>query len=235
MLVSVLCLCAHMHTLIPEQAFLRKGRDVAIRYLYCHPFEHEVVTTEKPRELFVVSPRGTKEDLLPSLTKLKDGYRLRFTPKERGDHYLLVRAPVEKMANGGEYHRGAKLILHVQSQVGWDRPLGAGLDIVPLTRPYGLRPGCPFRARVTWNGKPVSDCSVEVEKYNAAPPTDLPDDSFVTAVVKTDAAGLFVAHLPESGWWSVTATVDVPGTPGTTAAPAVKHVLSFWLPVGLSR
>jgi len=232
MLLAFVALCAHMHTLIPDHAFLRKGRLFSIRYLYCHPYEHELLTQKKPAELFVISPRGETEDLLPSLKEAKEGFTVAFRPMERGDYYLVLRAhPL--VEEGTVIRASAKVVLHVQAQKGWDRRAGKGLDIVPLTRPYGLRPGTAFRARVTWNGEPVAGVHVEIEKYNPAPPKELPDDAFVTGVVKTDKEGIFVATPTEPGWWSV--TVRRPCGKETRAGKRLESeaVLTFWFPVGI--
>jgi cobalt/nickel transport protein len=232
MLCSLIALCAHLHTVIPEEAFLRKGRTVSIRYFYGHPFEHEVIAAKRPDRLYVVSPDGTKEDLLPAVKADGKGFRLTFTPKERGDHYLVLHAP-PVVEDDLVYRESAKVILHVQSQRGWETSvLRDGLDIVPLTRPYGLYGGSVLRARVLWNGKPLARARVAVEKYNAAPPKELPEDPFITAVVLTDEAGTFIASLPEAGWWALTA--EVAGLPERREGNElnVKHVLTFWLPVG---
>ncbi len=232
MLCLLIALCAHFHTVIPEEAFLKKGRSVEVRYFYGHPFEHEVALTKRPDRLYVISPDGTTEDLLSALKEDGTGFRFTFTPAVRGDHYLVLRAPPAVEADV-VYRESSKVILHVQSQRGWDRPvLREGLDIVPLTRPYGLYEHSVLRARVEWKGKPLAGARVEIEKYNAAPPKELPEDPFITSVVVTDEAGIFVASLPEAGWWSVTVTVKgAPERRGKRELP-VKHVLTFWFPVG---
>jgi cobalt/nickel transport protein len=231
MLVSIVALCVHMHTVIPDQAFLRKGRETGITYVYGHPFEHEIMTARRPASLVVAGPGGTVEDLLPRLEKAGPGYRVLFTPKERGDHYLILRAP-PAVEDGAVHRAAAKVILHVQSQQGWNRAPGAGLDIVPLIRPYGLAAGSVFRGRVLFNGEPVTGATVEVEKYNPAAPASLPDDAFITGVSVTDGAGTFVANLPEPGWWCVSATVARGTERHEGTELPVEHVLTFWFPVG---
>jgi len=49
---------------------------------------------------------------------------------------------------------------------------------------------------------------VEIERYNAAPPKELPPDEHVTRSVKTDQGGVATFTLPEPGWWCVTAQRD---------------------------
>jgi hypothetical protein len=66
-----------------------------------------------------------------------------------------------------------KVVLHVQTQNGWDAVLGATpCETVPLTRPYGLEPGLVFQARTLLATRGVPDRSlagalVEVERYHA--------------------------------------------------------------------
>lgn len=233
MVISLVVLCAHMHTLIPDQAFSRKGYPVGIRYVFCHPFEHDVHATKRPETLRVVAPDGTVEDLLPALVKDGEWFRFAYTPERRGDHYVLLTAPVA-VEDGAAVRESAKLILHVQSQQGWERPVaGEGLDIVPLTRPYGIRPGSAFRGRVLWRGAPVGNCRLEVEMYNETPPKEVPADEFVTAAAVTDEAGIFVVSVPERGWWSVTATKEGETEARDGAQVPVTHRMTFWFSVGV--
>jgi len=102
-------------------------------------------------------------------------------------------------------------VLHVQAQKGWDQQAGAAVfEWEALTRPYGLQPGLTFQARL-W-GRLRSDTEavasgllVEVERYNAEPPKELPPDEQITRVVKTDPNGVATCTLPEAGWWALTA------------------------------
>ncbi len=223
-------LCAHMQILIPEQPSVRKGQATRIEYFVGHPFEHEIQDAPRPEAFVAVSPAGAVEDLLPGLTKDGRKYACTFTPKERGDYYLVARAPVRE-EEGVRCHESVKLVLHVQSQTGWETPRGGGLDIVPLTRPYGLAAGGVFRGKVVWNGAPVAGARIEVERYNPAPPAALPPDEFVTAVVKTDEQGIFVAHCATAGWWALAVHGDAPPAPGE--APA-RHTLCFWIHAGMT-
>src|SRR5690242_4708258 len=52
--------------------------------------------------------------------------------------------------------------------------------------------------------QPVAGALVEVERYNATAPKELPPDEQVTRAVKTDPNGVATCTLTEAGWWAVT-------------------------------
>jgi hypothetical protein len=69
-----------------------------------------------------------------------------------------------------------KVVLHVQAQKGWDAVAGlagSGLELVPLTRPYGLQPGIAFQAQVLADGKPLLDPAPELAAAEAPRPVRL--------------------------------------------------------------
>src|SRR5947209_944968 len=84
------------------------------------------------------------------------------------------------------------------------------LELVPLTRPYGLEPGLVFQAQLLVTGKPVPGALVEVERMNPEPPkeADLPPDEQITRKTKTDPNGVLTCTLPDAGWWVITAVTD---------------------------
>jgi uncharacterized GH25 family protein len=62
-----------------------------------------------------------------------------------------------------------------------------------------------FQAQIKGQG-PLAAAVVEVERYNADPPKDLPADEQITRRVKTDPNGIVTTTLPEPGWWCLTVT-----------------------------
>jgi len=83
---------------------------------------------------------------------------------------------------------------------GWDKPIGAKVEIVPLTRPFGIWEGNSFVGRVLKDGKPLKGARVEIEYYNTGG-VKYPNEVLYTQVVKTDENGVFVYTIPWSGWW----------------------------------
>lgn len=211
---------AHYHMLLPDKHSVKAGEAVTFTYQFGHPFEHELFDTAEPEAVYVIAPDGTKTDLKKELKKTTadgpdgkkvTGYAFAFTPPKRGDYVVVAVSPAVK-AEGEKLPLKdvAKVVLHVQTQNGWDNPAAdakaAPFDLQPLTRPYGLTAGSAFHVDVLdADGKPVRRAPVEVEKYNAAPPKTLPADEFVTRTHRTSRTGTAVVTLGEAGWWGVTA------------------------------
>jgi cobalt/nickel transport protein len=240
---AVLCLTAapapaHFHMLLPETASARKGEAVRFVYQWGHPFEHQLFDAEPPAGLAVLTPHGKRADLASALEKGTapggDGknrtvFRLRFTPEQRGDHVFLLTCPPVWMEEEQEFLQDAvKVVLHIQAQAGWDAAVG-GFELVPLTRPYGLQPGMVFQAQAVAEGKPLPGALVEVERYNPAPPKELPADEHITRTARTDPNGVVTCTLPEAGWWCVTAQADG-GTKERNGKPyPVRRRATLWV------
>jgi cobalt/nickel transport protein len=223
--VAVCCLAGlaplsrgHFNMLLPSVASAKKGEAVTFTYQWGHPFEHQLFDAPTPERLEAFGPDGKRTDLLPALRKIEvpaaegkhvTAYQFAFTPEARGDYVFLLQTPPIWMEEDGEFFQDTvKVVLHVQAQKGWDAA-GGEFAWQPLTRPYGLRPGTVFQAGLTDGappGRPMAGALVEVERYNAAPPGELPPDEQVTRTAKTDPNGVVTCTLAEPGWWCLTAS-----------------------------
>jgi uncharacterized GH25 family protein len=221
---------AHFHMLLPEPASAQRGKPVTILFQWGHPFEHQLFDAPAPQSVVVLAPDGRRTDLTKSLEKITvpagekkaAAYRLRFTPEQRGDFVVVLNSRPVWMEEEKEFYQDTvKVILHVQSQQGWDAAAGQEVEMVPLTRPYGLRPGMVFQAQALVRAegaipteaaavkqKPLAGVLVEVERFNPAPPKELPPDEQITRTVKTDPNGVATCTLTEPGWWCLTAQTD---------------------------
>ncbi len=225
---------AHYHILLPDKPSADRDTAVTFTLRFGHPFEHQLFPTQQPASVRVVTPDGPVEDLSAKPERFDvagadkkpvPAYRWTYTPGRRGDHAVVVRCEPEWMAEEQVFlDDTVKVVLHVQTQKGWDAAAGGGLELVPLTRPYGLRAGMVFQAQVrgpsnlTPHGviittpgsenQPLPGTLVEVERYNPSPPKELPPDEHVTRTVKTDPNGVATVTLAEPGWWAVTAIRD---------------------------
>ncbi len=205
---------AHFNMLMPETASGRKGDAVTLIYRWGHPFEHQLFDAPEPQALSVRGPDGKQTDLAKSWKSHLDGISTRdwsvdFTPPARGDYVFVVKTPPIWMEEEEEFYQDTvKVVLHVQAQKGWDAAAGEVLELVPLTRPYGLQPGMAFQAQVLADGKPLAGTLVEIERYNSEPPRELPPDEQVTRTAKTDPNGVVTATLTEPGWWCLAAGRD---------------------------
>jgi cobalt/nickel transport protein len=225
---------AHYHILLPDKPAANRDEAITFTYRFGHPFEHQLFATQKPASFMLLMPEGHAVEHLSKLERVEEpgaggnpitSFRCKFTATQRGDHVLMVRSnpvwmPDEKLF----FQDTVKVILHVQTQNGWDSVLGSGMEWVPLTRPYGMRAGTIFQAQLT--GAPEADREnpvqarrtpgralpwtlVEVERYNATPPKELPPEEHITRTLKTDPNGIATVTLPEPGWWALTAVREV--------------------------
>jgi len=209
---------AHYNMLLPDKSAVKKGETVTFTYQWGHPYEHQLFDAPAPNGLVVVAPDGSKSDLTKTLTKtsLPAGedkkavaFQFRFTAEHRGDYLFLLTAPPIWMEDEQEFYLDVvKVVLHVQSQKGWDTPGGAEFELLPLTRPYGLTAGMVFQAQCRSGGKPLDAALVEIERYSTTPPKELPPDEQITRSAKTDPNGVVTATLTEPGWWCLTARRD---------------------------
>jgi uncharacterized GH25 family protein len=209
---------AHFNMLLPQTASAKKGETITITYQWGHPFEHQLFDAPQPESLIVLLPDGKRAELTDKLVKTTreagdkevTAYQLSLTPQQRGDHVFVLRTQPIWMEEDGEFLQDTvKMVLHVQAQKGWDSILGE-FELVPLTRPYSLRPGAVFQvemppARRGGKDDPSSRFGlVEIERYNAAPPKKLPPEEEITRTVRLDANGVATTTLDEAGWWCLT-------------------------------
>jgi cobalt/nickel transport protein len=212
---------AHYNMLLPQTPMAMKGDKVAFVYQFGHPFEHELFDSPQPTRVEATLPDGKQVDLSASLEKFKkpgaDGkevtaFRFTFAPEQRGDHWFVLHTPPIWMEESKEFYQDiVQVVLHVQTQKGWDTPPLEPFRMVPLTRPYGLVPGMVFQGRVS---RPKEDLKgvrpksmVEIERYNPQRPKELPPDELITFKTITHD-GVFTCTLTEPGWWCMTTERD---------------------------
>jgi cobalt/nickel transport protein len=227
---------AHYSMLLPEKPSVKKGEEVTFTYQWGHPFEHQLFDAPKPADVYVLSPSGKKAGLMESLEKAtvsagekKEAvvYRFRFKPQERGDYVFVLKTARIWMEEEKEYWQDrVRVVLHVQTQKGWDGTTGDDrMEMVPLTRPYGLQPGMVFQAQALgrWDfpvgsskdrqgrgemplpNTPLAKTLVEIERYSPTPPKELPADEHITRAARTDPNGVVTCTLNEPGWWCIAA------------------------------
>ncbi len=190
-------------------------------YAVGHPFELDLEPAPRPERVMVVDPQGHGTNITAALEQTvfrgdtnAIAWRLPFVPV-RGDSVIaLDSAPERDDAARTLYREYVKVVVHRGLQEGWDRRTGQPLELVPLTRPYGLKPGMVFSGRVLRGNVPVADAEVYFERLSDSRPAaaaHLPEP-LVTFAVRTDSDGRFVVALPEAGWWVVGTYVDDLGT-----------------------
>jgi cobalt/nickel transport protein len=192
---------------------------------------------------------------VPAGDKKVTAYRFSYKPDQRGDYVFWLKLPPIWMEEEKEfYHDTVKVILHVQAQKGWDVANNKDFDLLPLTRPYGLLPGTVFQvqSREPEPEREVRDLPgqdrvidqikelkkqrplgpmLEIERYNATPPKELPADEFITRTVRADPNGVATTTLTEPGWWCLTAQRDGGKRQHDGKMYPVKQRTTFWVHV----
>jgi cobalt/nickel transport protein len=203
---------AHFHMLLPARASVKRGEPVEVLFLWGHPFEHQLFEPHLPGNLSILCPDGKKVDATallkesPAPGSNDRSLTTRLTPDQRGDHVVFADCAPVWMEEDQEFlHDSVKVIVHVQAQRGWDARTGQDFEMSPLTRPYGLEPKAVFQAQALWHGKPLPNALVQIERYNARPPSELPPDEKITRTAKTDPNGVVTCTLTSAGWWCITA------------------------------
>jgi hypothetical protein len=70
---------------------------------------------------------------------------------------------------------------------------------------------------------------VEIERYNATPPKELPADEFITRTVRADPNGVATTTLTMPGWWCLTAQRGAGKKQRDGKMYPVKQRTTFWV------
>ena len=207
---------AHFQVLIPSRDVVTAddGRTVELDIRFTHPMDDGPVMRMGPPRRFGMLAGGKEYDLTDTLVIRKIDGKEAYTAKARlirpGDHIFHVEpAPYwepseEKMI----VHYTKVVVDFLGAEQGWDAMVGLPVEIEPLVRPYGLWTGNAFRGIVRRDAEPVPFAEIEVEYLNEGGRVVPPNDSFVTQVIKADAAGVFSYTMPKAGWWGFAALVE---------------------------
>jgi cobalt/nickel transport protein len=180
---------------------------------FTHPMERgPLMNMAAPAQFGVVGPAG-REDLSASLTVHTSAenhtYSARYALKQPGDYvFFVVPAPYWEPSEGVMIVHYTKVVVSAfGAETGWDTEIGLPVEIIPLTRPYGLWSGNLFTGIVKRRGQPVPFAPIEVEWRNDGSVTP-PAAPFVTQIVKTDGNGVFSYAMPRAGWWGFAALLE---------------------------
>ncbi len=240
----------HFHTYLPptDNGYARPGQPVRWDYFWGHPYEMVVFDAERPT-VYAWPPSGEREEVVVESSEVTDpltgdqrrGYIFTYAPRELGDTWLVLEAPPYAVEEEGLIWQDyLKQCVHVLAESGWDSRIGLPIELVPLTRPYGIEAGFAFTARAYLHGAPLPNATVEIEKYNGfhVPEDALPRDQFgtedvpmITRTAKTDVNGYVTHTLDEPGWWVI--AVEAENGVVTHEGEQYPRVLRgcLWVPV----
>jgi len=207
---------AHFPILIHDAELDATNGIVTVTLAAGHPFELEMEAAPRPERLWALDTRGRVTNLTAALRPTlfrgdtnAGAWQARFEPA-RGDTVIAVDGAAEvDRVQKSLYREYVKVCLHRGLQEGWNQRTGQPLEILPLTRPYGLRAGMVFSGRLLRGNVPVADAELYCERLSdRRPAAPLPPEPLITFVVRTDPEGRFVVSLPDAGWWVLGAYVE---------------------------
>lgn len=201
---------AHFGMVIPDSNITTRPGNMNLRFLFWHPFENHGMDLVKPAEMGVMVD-GKKTSLLGAAKETKtDGrstWQAQYMIKRPGDYifYMVPKPYWEPAEDCFIIHYTKTIVDALAAEEGWDQPVGLKVEIMPLTRPYGIYAGNSFTGQVLYKGKPLAGADVEVELYNDQSKFKAPTDLHITQVVKADSNGVFSYTMPQAGWWGFAA------------------------------
>jgi len=216
--MAVLSLClllptpalAHFGMVIPESNLVERPGVINLDFRFWHPMEGQGMNMVKPKEAGVLV-KGKKSSLLPLLKEKKvNGYttwQAQYRVKSPGDYifYMTPQPYWEPSEDCFIIHYTKTIVDALEAEEGWDTPVGLPMEIVPLSKPFGIYAGNNFSGIVLYKGKPLAYGEVEVEFYNAGGKLKAPAGAYVTQLVKADGNGVFTWSIPWPGWWGFSA------------------------------
>ena len=233
---------AHVQVLLPVERdgkILRGGVCRLNLRLVEHASQNGPGLAMGPPQRFGVVVNHKKKNLEELVKATEAGGEPAFTAEYRmtepGAHvFYLEPAPYWEPAEQVMVTHYAKVIanscganLPTESEMGWenwegwDTLVGLPVEIEPLVQCTSLWTGSAFTGIVRVKGKPAPRCRVEVEYLNDQGALKLPDNSFLTQILKTNPKGEFTFVPSRAGWWALTA---IPETRKSARNPDGKKV-----------
>ena len=219
---------AHVQVLVPsDKNSTGKGSDETLNvYFVEHVMKEAPVYSMAEPKQFGVLVNGRKLDLRGSLQKQemagKAAFTAAYTMKEPGAHvFYLEPAPYWDPEEEVAVTHYTKVILNscdgglaTESQLGWenwegwDALVGFPVEIEPLVQCTSLWTNSLFRGIVRVNGKPAPFARIEVEYLNGDRAVTIPNNAFVTQILKSDENGVFSFAPVKAGWWALSAIIE---------------------------
>ena len=226
---------AHFQMLYTPEIALTSGQATHMVLLFTHPAHGGPnMDMEDPAAFYVIRQRGEeaepiRNDLTQYLTPIEwssehnssrafEARLPRAVTRSLGDYvFVLEPSPYYEAGEDKYIQQFTKTIMNIGGIPGnWGEPVGLPTEILPLDKPYANWTGGVFRGVVVADGQAVPNAELEVEYINYAPDIEshrfaskpevvLPQDSFGTMSIKTNARGEFTIGLARAGWWGICA------------------------------
>jgi uncharacterized GH25 family protein len=200
----------------PPSVHDQKLKELKVSIAFGHPFA-QTATDMDLVQMFASIKYPAKKDgqtirhefldtLKPAKYLKKNAWATTIPLPEPGLYQLVLETrPYWEETQGIFLQQFAQTLVPVQGyEHGWEIPVGLKLEILPLTRPFGLTAPALFTGRVLLDDKILSDTPVRIEYLNEDKRT-VPSPYHQTQRVLTDEHGLFSFVCPHPGWWGFAA------------------------------
>lgn len=201
------------------------------------PFSGQGIALERPQAFTALRHSGETEDRSEHLSVLEEttvygtrGWTTEIALPHPGLYHFIMHSKagwVPELDRFVQYITSTQVPVQGSSE-GWDKPLGTGFEIVPLSRPFGLCAGMGFTGQVLQDGKPLPDTLVDISHLNTSVKPDTKTDAKADAKqenkqdakarpalplqavqqIKTDSQGVFTVGCPLPGWWAFAASMS---------------------------
>ncbi len=190
---------------------IKQRGTVNVIYGRGHLYKHEMSTAPRPDWVRAISFDGMVKDLSSSLKKNGNIFTMPWQIKRPGDNWIVAHIPLGWSDHDMSWvETTVRTVAHIGFSKGWEEPLGlAKVEILPLTRPYGLLPGDVMRVKILKDGKGVPGQKLYAGKYYASKTEDAePPTELLTRAAKADSAGVAAITLRRPGWWVLFTVVE---------------------------
>jgi len=219
----------------------QKCKELSVSIAFGHPFAQMAADMDLV-QMFAAIQYPPKEDgqiirhefldtLSPAKYQKKNAWTATIPLAEPGLYQLVVETrPYWEETRGIFLQQFAQTIVPVQGcERGWELPVGLKMEILPLTRPFGLLAPALFTGRVLFDEKILPDAPVRIEYLNEDKRT-VPSLYHQTQQVRTDERGVFSFVCPYPGWWGFAAVTQgdpLKGSDGQSKNTELSGV--FWI------
>ena len=225
--------CAEYFTILranPPSVSDQKYKEISVSIAFGHPFA-QTATDMDLLQMFAAVKYPPKKDgqtsrhefldtLVPAKYLKKNSWAGTIPLQDPGLYQLVLETrPLWEEAQGVFLQQFAQTIVPVLGcEHGWEIPVGLKLEILPLTRPFGLTAPALFTGRVLFDGKILPDAPVRIEYLNEDKRT-VPSAYHQTQRLRTDEHGLFSFVCPHPGWWGFAAVTKGDPLKGADGQP----------------
>ncbi|MDR0238670.1 MAG: DUF4198 domain-containing protein [Deltaproteobacteria bacterium] len=238
--------CAEYFTILranPPLVSDQNCKEINVSIAFGHPFAQTAADMDLV-QMFAAIKYPAKKDgqsirhefldtLKPGKYLKKNAWAATIPLPEPGLYQLVLETrPYWEETQGIFLQQFAQTLVPVQGcEHGWEIPVGLKLEILPLTRPFGLMAPALFTGRVLFDGKILPDTPVRIEYLNEDKRA-VPSTYHQTQRVRTDEYGIFSFVCPHPGWWgfaAVTQGAPLKGSDGQPKNTELSGVLWIYI------